>query len=164
MSRDDDRDERPRRSWREIDRMRDGGRRGDDERPRSARGQERSRAATQQYVKKLDKLVFGDKGGGVEEPLAKAVRDAHGTAGLAEACRAYRDALGLPADASLLSIFLDAGDPALVCAALQEIAAGRERGDLEGTSGLRTQLRLLAEDANDEVAESAEDLLGRLSS
>jgi len=32
------------------------------------------------------------------------------------------------------------------------------------TSGLRTQLRLLAEDANDEVDESAEDLLGRLSS
>jgi len=43
----------------------------------------------------------------------------HGTAGLADACRAYRDALGLPADASLLSIFLDAGDPALVCAALR---------------------------------------------
>jgi hypothetical protein len=119
--------------------------------------------ATQQYVKKLDKLVFGDKGGGGEEPLAKALHDAHGTAGLADACRAYRDGLGLPTDASLLSIFLDAGDPALVCAALQEIAAGRERGDLEVTSGLRTQLRLLADDANDEVAESAEDLLEQLS-
>ena len=55
---DRDRDERPRRSWREIDQMRDGsrGRSGDERRPRGAAAEARAKAATQQYLKHADEL------------------------------------------------------------------------------------------------------------
>ena len=144
--------------------MRDGSRHSSEERrPRSPQGEQRARAATQQYVKKLDKLFFGQKSGAEVEPLANRVRDAHGTPDVADACRAYRDALGLPSDASLLSIFLDTGDPELVCETLEGIAAAVESGEFAVSSGMRTQLRMLAEDANDDVADAAEVVLERIS-
>ena len=52
------------------------------------------------------------------------MRDARGTPGLADACRAYRDAVGLPADARHISCFLDAGDRELVVNGLEALAAG----------------------------------------
>ena len=90
------------------------------------------------------------------------MREARGTPGFAAACRAYRDALGLPEDPAQLSLFLDSGDPELVLAALAALRAARAGGTLQPTSGLRTQLRLLAQDANDAVAEAAEELLASL--
>jgi hypothetical protein len=156
--------DRPRRSWREIDRMRDGSRHSSEERrPSSPKEEQRARAAAQQYVKKLDKLFSGQKGDAEMEQLANRVRDAHGTPDVVDACRAYRDALGLPSDPALLSIFLDTGDPELVCETLEGIAAAAESGEVEVSSGMRTQLRMLAEDPNDDVADAAEVLLERIS-
>ena len=87
------------------------------------------------------------------------MREARGTPGLAGACRAYRDALGLPEDLVQLSLFLDSGNPELVLAALDALRAAQAGGTLQPTSGLRTQLRMLAQDADDAVAEAAEELL-----
>lgn len=163
MTGTDDRDERPRRSWREIDRMRDGsGHARAEPRPASPAARARAREATRQYVKKLDGLFSDEKGGAEGERLAAAVRDAHGTPELAGACRAYRDALGLPQDPSLLSIFLDADDPELVRDALGGLEALRHTERLEPTRGLRSQLRMLAQGSDDEAAEAAEELLERL--
>ena len=81
---------------------------------------------------------------------------------MAEACRAYRDVLGLPEDAGLLTLFLDARDPELVRAALEALHAAQAAGKLRPTSGLRTQLRLLLQEPDDAVAESAEELLAKL--
>lgn len=161
MSPDDDRErgERPKRSWREIDQMRDGARRRE-ERPRSARAELRAGAATKQYLAKLDKHLFSEeKGGAAAEPHARAVREAHGTAGLPAACRAYLEALGPPSDPALLALFLDARDAELVKVALGALRSLQVAGRLTLSSGVRSQLRLLQEDPDDDVAYAAEELL-----
>jgi hypothetical protein len=161
MSRDDDRP-RERLSWREVDRRRGGARPRDEERPKSPAEQARASAAAKAYMKKLDGLFVTSKGGAEGERLARAMREARGTPALADACRAYRDAVGLPADLSQLALFLESGDGELVLAALAALRAAHEGGTLQPSSGLRTQLRLLAQDPDDAVAESAEELLASL--
>ncbi len=162
MSRDDERGDRPRRSWREIDAMRGKSRHTSSPEPRGPAARERSRAATQHYLKQLDGLFSKAKGGAQGERLEKAVRDAFGTPAMADACRAYRDALGLPEDTGLLTLFLDARDPEILRGVLEALHAAQRAGKLRATSGLRTQLRLLLQEPDDVVAESAEELLAKL--
>ncbi|MDH3211154.1 MAG: hypothetical protein OEM05_01605 [Myxococcales bacterium] len=161
--RDDDRDgsERERRSWREIDRMRDGTGGTRERGPRSAAEQARADAASRAHRKQLDRMFATAKGGAEGQRLAKAMRDAHGTPVLADACRAYRDAVGPPEELAHISLFLDSGDPELVLAGLEALRSGLEAGALEPTPGIRTQLRLLAQDRDDDVADAAEALLER---
>ena len=163
MSRDDDRDERPKRSWAEIDRLRDKPRTRRD--PRAARDPAdtpRARDAAQQYLKKLDQQLFakGKPAGSDAERLATAVREALGTPALADACRAYLDALGPPTDAALLAAFLDANERAVQLAALRALRDGLAAGRIGLTPGLRAQLRMLSEGSDDELAELAESALG----
>ena len=68
------------------------------------------------------------KGGAEGERLAREMREARGTPDLAGACRAYRDAVGLPEDPAQLSLFLDSGDPELVLAALGALRAAQAGG------------------------------------
>lgn len=160
MGQDDDRPswvEREKKSFSELDRMRRE-RRSGEPRPSSAAAQARATQAAKQYMKQIDGVFAGGKTEQLEE-LARAMRDARGTPGLAEACRAYRDAAGLPADARHISCFLDAGERELVVDGLEALRQAHEAGDLEVTAGLRTQLRMLAEDPDDEVAERAEELI-----
>ena len=165
MGDDRDRDDRPRRSWREIDQMRDGsrGRRDPSERrPRSREEAARSAAATKQYLNEADKLFASGKGGHRGEQLARAMHDAHGSEGFSEACSAYLSELGLPTDPKLLSLLLDTGDPELIVPALEALLVAREEGRLETSGGLKSQVRMLAEDRHDGVAGAAEDLLAQL--
>jgi hypothetical protein len=159
--RDDD-GERPKLSWSEIDKRRDKPRtRADREpRPRGAAAEVRARDATQQYLKQKGGALFAKHGvGGRGEALAKAIRDAQGTPGFAEACRAFLRELGPPTEASLCARFLDARDPELVLAGLRGLEGLHDAGQLTASAGLRSQLRTLADDANDEVASAAEALL-----
>ena len=87
-------DER-KRSWKEIDQMRDGSRRDDRERPQNAAQQARSDQATQTYLKEIDKLFTSTGRSSEAEALVKLVRDVHGTPELAEVCRAFREELGM---------------------------------------------------------------------
>jgi len=165
MSRDGDdreREDRPKLSWRERDARSGRSSHVRRDEPRGSILDPRSRAATQQYLKQIDQIFSSAPGGAEGERLGKAIRDAHGTPALTDACRAYRAALGLPADAGLLTLFLDARDPELVAAALAALGEAHAAGRLAATSGLRTQLRLLAQDSDDAVAEGAEDLLAKL--
>lgn len=160
----DERDsgERPRLSWREIDQRRDGARRAGGE--PSARGP-RSQADADRYLKQLDDTMFGKaKGrpGSVAGRLAQAVRDALGTPELAPACRAYLEALGVPEDGALVSAFLDSREPELVRATLGALLERAAGGALEVSSGLRAQLRMLADEPDDEIAETAEEILEHL--
>ena len=160
MSRDDD--ERPRLSWSEIDKRRDRpGRRDEGERrPRGAAAEARSRAAAQTYLAKLDTALFAKgPGGAAGEPLARAVREAHGSSRLADACAAYLAALGPPKGADLASLFLDASRRELVLAGLEGLAALRTSGGFAPGRALRSQLRLCAEGPDDEIASAAEALL-----
>lgn len=158
----DDRDERPRRSWAEIDRLRDSPRaRRDSRTARDPADPHRARDAAQQYLKKLDQQLFAKRpqGGGEAERLAAAVRGALGTPALTDACRAYLDAAGPPADPTLLAAFLDARERSVQRAALEALRAGLAAGRLALTGGLRAQLRTLAEGLDDELAEAAESAL-----
>jgi len=161
MGQDDDRPswvEREKKSFSDLDRMRREGRSDAERRPRSPAAQERATQATKQYVQQIDGIFSSGKGEQLEK-LAQAMRDARGTPGLADACRAYRDAAGLPVDARHISCFLDAGERELVVDGLEALRQVHEAGELEVTAGLRTQLRMLAEDSDDEVAEKAEELI-----
>lgn len=151
--------EREKLSFSERDRRRRERRDGHEPRPQGEKARQREAAGTRQYLKQIDGLFGSAPGKAEAERLARAMRDAHGTPKLAEACRAYRDALGMPDAARELALFLDSGDAELVVAALERLRAGHESGELELTSGLRSQLRMLAQDPDDAVAEAAEDLL-----
>jgi hypothetical protein len=159
---DEDRGERPKLSWSELDKRRDKPRSHTNERrPRGAAAEARAASATQSYLKKLDQQLFA-KGGKSATPssrLADAVRDALGTPGLDDACRAYLAEVGPPADAALIAAFLDARDRAMQLAALGALRAA-DRVAL--TPGLRSQLRVLAAGADDEMAEHAEEILATI--
>jgi hypothetical protein len=160
---DEERGERPKLSWSELDRLRDKARPPRAERrPRGAAAEARARGATQSYLKQLDQRLFakGVRGGVAGDALGRAVRDALGTPELAGACRAYLDALGAPSDPVLVAAFLDARDRDVQLAALGALGAqGPARVAL--TPGLRSQLRILADGSDDELAERSEEILSR---
>jgi hypothetical protein len=159
---DDDRGERPKLSWSELDKRRDKPRsRSDERRPRGAAAEARAATATQSYLKKLDQQLFakGSKAGSPAGKLAAAVRDALGTPGLDDACRAYLAQVGPPSDAPVVGAFLDARDRDVACAGLAALADGIAAGRIALGTGLRAQLRVLAGGADDELAERAEQIL-----
>jgi hypothetical protein len=159
--RDDDRPswhEREKKSFSELDRQRRERRDGREPRPASAASQARTRAATERYLDQIDGLFSSEKGGAEGGRLAQAVRDARGSAGLAGACRAYAERVGPPAEARLIECFLEADERDVVLVGLEalRVAPGREV-----SAGIRTQLRMLAEHPDDDVASAAEALLER---
>jgi hypothetical protein len=159
---DGERDERPKRSWAEIDRLRDNPRIRRD--PRSGRDPAdtpAARDAARQYLKKLDHQLFakGRPGRADAEQLAARVRESLGTPALADACRAYLDALGAPQDAALVAAFLDARERDLQLAALRGACEALAAGSLVLGPGLRAQLRTFAAGLDDELAEAAERAL-----
>jgi hypothetical protein len=159
---DDDRPgflDREKKSFSELDRMRRDKSSGPERTPRSAAGRARAEAAAKQYLKEIDGLFSKGKGGAETERLERAMRDARGTPGLAAACRAWLDAVGPPEATSVVSLFLDSGDRELVLEGLAALLRARDAGRLDATPGLRSQLRMLAEDRDDEVAGAAEELL-----
>lgn len=155
-------DDRPHRSWREIDQLRDGTARRDERRPGGKAAEARAQAAAQKYIKEIDKIFSNDPGGEEGSRLAAALRDAHGTPELPAVCRSYREAIGLPVDPSLLGLFLDTGESELVVQALEALLALQRGGRLEASKGLRSQLRVLEQDFDNAIAEVAEDLLAEL--
>jgi hypothetical protein len=162
VSRDDRHREREKLSFSERDRRLRDKQKGYNEGPQNPAARERSEAATKKYVKSLDSVFATGKGGAQGEELAKAVRAAHGTPGLARACTTYREAIGLPSDLSLLALFLDSGDSDLVVAALTEMRSLQQAGNLNLGAGQRSQVRTLALAFDDRIAEAAEDLLASL--
>ena len=150
-------------SFAERDRLRRERRSSGDAPPRNPAARARAEAATKQYVAEIDRLFEPAGDGGAEgRRLAEAMRDAHGSAGLADACRAHREGIGIPKDGSLLGLFLDSGVVELVLDGLAGLRALSDAGALKASAGLKSQLRMLGDDANDDVAEGAETLLERL--
>ena len=148
-------------SFSERDRRRREGRPSQERRPKGV-SKAKEEAVTKQYIKQLDGLFSKTKGGAEVEQLGAAIREAHGTSGLADACRQYREVAGFPEDAGLLGMFLDSGDPELVVGGLKALQTACEAGGFKASGGLRSQIRMLAEDPDDEVAELAEELSTRL--
>ena len=154
----DERGERPRLSWREIDQRRSGGRPRDD-RPRGRAAEKEQAQQKHEALKQADSLFAMERGGGQGAALAKAMRDAHGGSEFGAACRAYADEIGTPDDPALLSLFLDCEDRTLIVAGLERLLELQNAASLEISAGLRSQLRVLAQDSDDTVAGVSEDLL-----
>ena len=162
MSGDDDRPgflDREKKSFSERDRERRERRGSAERRPSGPAQQARVASAKKQYLQQIDSLFAKGKGGAEGERLARVVRDARGTPEAAAACRAYLAAVGAPSDAALLACFLDSAEPDVVLPVLEALSARHAAGELRAASGLRTQLRLLAQHPDDEVASAAEELL-----
>jgi len=144
-------------SFSERDRRRREGPSSQERRPKGV-SKAKEAAVTKQYIKQLDGLFSKTKGGAEVEQLGAAVRAAHGRSGLADACRQYREVAGFPEDAALLGMFLDSGDDELVVGGLKALRAACDAGGFKASGGLRSQVRMLAEAPDDEVAELAETL------
>jgi hypothetical protein len=156
-------DDREKLTFSELDRLRREKDRGSGERrPQGAAAQARSKQATTAYLKEADKLFGSGPGGAAGDSLARAVSESHGTPGFTDACRAYREGVGMPSDASLLSLFLDADDPALVAETIRTLAAAHDAGSVQLSRGIKSQLRVLEQSSDDDVAYEAEELLARL--
>jgi hypothetical protein len=158
------------RSWNDGDKLsfserdrrrREGGSSPREHRPKGV-SKAKEEAVTKQYIKQLDGLFSKTKGGAEVEKLGAAIRAAHGTSELADACRRYREVAGFPDDAALLGMFLDSGDVEMVVGGLEALKAASANEGFRASGGLRSQIRMLAEDPDDEVAELAEALAARL--
>lgn len=163
MSQDDDRPgflDREKKSFAELDRARRERRDGRDTAPRGAAASARAKTAARQQLARADAL-FGGKREQAQH-LSRALHDARGTPGLADACRSYLEGLGPPTEVREIRCFLEAGSTELVLVGLAALRARCEAGSLEGTPGLRTQLRMLAQDSDDHVAGAAEEILERI--
>ncbi len=148
-------------SFSERDRRRREGRSSSGERRLKGVSKAQEQAATKHYIKQIDALFSKTKGGAAVEKLGAAVRAAHGTSELADACRRYCEAAGFPTDTALLGMFLDSGDAELRVGSLQSLLAASEAEGFKLSAGLRSQIRMLAEDPDDAVAELAETLAAR---
>ena len=153
-----DREDRPRLSWSEIDKRRSGARPRYDE-PRGRQAREEQAQASDRALKQADALFAREKGGGPGAQLAALMREAHGTPELPQACRAYREQIGVPDSPALLALFLDTGERDLVVEALESLLALKQAGPLEIAPGLKSQLRVLEQDRDDTIAGISEELL-----
>jgi len=147
-------------SYSERDRLRREGKGGGKrERPLSGHDRALEEKRSRLALAAAEDLFTDEKGGQTGKALANAVREAHGTKGLAAACLAYLEKVGPPASDELASIFLDAGEKAVRLPVLDELLRRKSQGELELEGGLKRQVRLLAEDFDDDLASRAEDLL-----
>ncbi len=139
----------------ERDRMRrEGG-----PRPGGRREREMDARRTRESLAAAEALFGSEQGGEEGQALADAVRSAHGTRDLQGACEAYLSAVGPPRSLELLSIFLDTGEKAISLVALDAVLEQKASGAVEIAGSLKRQIRLLAEDFDDDLASRAEDLL-----
>lgn len=152
-------DDREKLSYSERDRLRRDRAAGHDRPPQGAGGRRQQEGQREAALKQAES-VFSEEGVGTRgDELAKVIRAAHGTAELPEACHAFVEEVGLPKSVDLLQIFIDTSDATLMVPALEALVARKEAGELDLSAGLKSQLRTLAEDPDDDIAGLSEDLL-----
>ncbi len=159
----DDRGEKARKSWREIDASKDRSSHRKDERPRTGtRAGQRSAAAQQQYRSALEKLFDGgvatagwskvlpempkDPTTEGRQELLRALRTASGRAAIETAVAALLERFAMPDDPDLLTQVLVHRDDAIVRQALEKLDALLPLRAAAGRAVLETRLRTLEED------------------
>ena len=154
----DEREERPKLSFSERDKLRRG-ERTQAGAPGGRRAEQEQAHARGQALREADAVFALEPGGAEGQALAKQMRDSHGTEGFAAACRSYCDQVGIPRDPGLLALLLDSGERDLIVSALEAFTEAKNAGSFELGAGLRSQLRMLEQDRDDTVAGLSEDLL-----
>lgn len=171
-------DERPRKSWREIDRQKDRSTHRREEKP----GADERRKKPQQlksYRAQLDRLFDSGKiadlvamkgGGGEAEPnenrikLLARIRDAIDRDAVTQAVDEYVARFGeLPADLETLGRVLEHRDPARQLEAMQRIDGLLDRERPKRSRTLLAQLKIIRDVGDDpELVALARKLIGRL--
>ncbi|MGB9711892.1 MAG: hypothetical protein ACP5J5_00035 [Dissulfurimicrobium sp.] len=153
------------RSWREIDRIKDRGDVSDkrDERSSLERALEDPRLK-ERYLKEANRLFMGAKGGAGHSKDLRAIHETYGTAKFEAAVRRYLERYGLPDDWATLMLFLDfKSEPRVVIEAIDALVRlSRGKGLLE-RQGLKSKLKVLSLNARDlEIRDAAWAGVGEL--
>ena len=141
---DPESDEKERPSWREIDRRRDRSRhvsRGESSRKEQSI---RSGWAKQRYLKEVDKLFQGEKGGKEHKAALDAIHRHYGTAKFASAVKKYLKKYGIPDDWSTLMLLLDYKEDEVLIQVIDALKAiVPERSPVE-RQGFKNKLEILS--------------------
>ncbi|UCG11261.1 MAG: hypothetical protein JSU72_11960 [Deltaproteobacteria bacterium] len=139
---DDDEKERP--SWRDIDRRRDRSRHVSRDDSSQKEKSLRSTWAKEQYLKKVDKLFQGAKGGKEHKKALDAIHRHYGTSKFAASVKKYLKQYGLPGDWSTLMLLLDFKDNKVVLQVIEALKGmASERTPVE-RQGFRDKLAILS--------------------
>ena len=158
----DDNYERERPSWREIDRLRDGGKHGRGEsKPKSSpKQQEKIR---QEALKQAEALFAGKQLGPEYKKALAKLEDQRATAQFLPTAENFLQEFGLPEDWRGLTLFLDYSDPAIIAEAmtrLQHMAFSQSMTELQGLKGKLRTLSLTSRFL--EIKEKAAEILENL--
>ncbi len=152
--------EKRKKSWREIDRMRDrSGHRSGSSPDVLERALQDSRLK-KMYLEEAEKLFKGPKGRPEHAKDLQRIHDNYGKPGFGKAVKRYIDIYGMPDDWGTLMLLLDYDDSEVVVKAIELLAGmASEKGPVE-RRGLKSKLntmKLLCEDY--EIVEAAEEAL-----
>lgn len=167
-------DERRKKSWKEIDRARDGSggrgdeRRGDERRQRGGRSQKSYRAALDRLFNsgKIGELV--EERSGAEQSseseaavkLLRAIRQAEDPASITKAVDAYVAEHELPDDPEILGKVLQHKKPSMQLEGMQRLQRALQHEKPRRTRALVGQLKLIRDTAGDpEMEQLARELL-----
>ncbi len=175
-----DDEDRPKKSWREIDAQRDkSGHRSEEPKGRGKPGRIERSQAYRSYKTQLDKLFsggalpealkekLGDGGIAVEAKARKAAAElilaATSPKAIEAALAAYEGQHGFPEDEAVLARLLDLSKEAVLQRAIATIGRLRDEGRLKRAQSLKARLNTVAMTADDpEVQAAARALMGRL--
>ncbi len=175
-----DDDDRPKKSWKEIDQMRDGSSRRRRDKPDVGTSRRQQSNEYRSYKSQLNKMFDGgglpdalkdqldDGDAFVEEAKArKAARDAILAARTAvdvlAALAAHREAHGFPEDEEVLAKLLDLEDEETVMEAIQTIERLAGEGQLARASSLKARLKTVQMMIDEpEIQDAARALLRKL--
>ncbi|MCK5687997.1 hypothetical protein KAI87_01945 [Myxococcota bacterium] len=151
-------DDREKKSWREIDRGRDGGQRRDDSSGGGGRGPKRESSAYRAYKSQLNKIFDGT--GELPESMKETLREAgvgdeakerrealdkilaaERSRQLNKALKEYRERFGFPQDEEVLAKFLDEDDEELVLETLQTLEKLLAEEGLKKASSFKVRLK-----------------------
>lgn len=158
MGRDDD-NERERPSWREIDRLRDGSRRGRPE-PRAKGGRKQQEKIRQEALKQAEALFAGKQQRPEYKKALAKLEDQRATPQFEAASAKFLKDYGLPEDWRGLMLFLDYPDAAVVAEALlrlRQLAPSQSMTEVQGLKGKLRTLSLISRFL--EIKEKAADML-----
>lgn len=170
-------DDREKRSWKEIDQMRDGTARREkrqERQPRSKQSQKSYRAALDRAFDsgKIGELVKGqaEESGGEEAPadasrikLLREINKAEDRASITKAVDAYLEKYEIPEDADVLAKIVQHRKPGIQLKAMRMLDAMLDEAQPKRVRALVGQLKLIRDMADErEMEELADRLIDRL--
>lgn len=146
---DDDKPEREKLSWREIDQLRDRSRHVD-RGPKSLRERTlRSDWAKKQHLREAEKFFLGKKGSEAYKAAHSALHEKYGTPHFSKAVKDFLVQFGLPDDWGTLLLLLDDPDPKVVRDSLLALKPMVHKRSLIEQRGFQGKVRTLAAIAKD---------------